>query len=89
MPGGCIKQNHIQVSDEEFDELVAEFWRVSYYARFYYRDKVIHTLTKNGIKIHVFGNGWGDFVGNDAANLIWEKEIILLQEKRLRMHIFH
>ncbi len=68
-----LNENHIQVSDEEFDELVAEFWRVSYYARFYYRDKVIHTLTKNGIKIHVFGNGWGDFVGNDAANLIWEK----------------
>lgn len=68
-----LNKNHIQVSDEEFDELVAEFWRVSYYARFYYRDKVIHMLTKNGIKIHVFGNGWEDFAGDDAVNLVWEK----------------
>ena len=30
-------------------------------------------MTKNGIKIHVFGNGWEDFAGDDAVNLVWEK----------------
>lgn len=73
----CLKEvleiNKINVSDSEFDELVSDFWVVSYYARFYYRDKVLHALTEHGIKVHVYGKGWEKYKSKYKENLIWEK----------------
>lgn len=67
-----LEQNRVSVSDEEFNELTEEFFCVSHYARFYYRDCVMRILVENGIQVHVFGNGWEDFEGLGKDNLILE-----------------
>lgn len=62
-----------QVSDRDFHELATEFLCVDFYARFYYRDKVIRTLLAAGLRIDVFGNGWEDFQSENKGNLIIHK----------------
>lgn len=62
-----------KVSDSDFHELAIEFLVIDFYARFYYRDKVIRTLLDAGVKIDVFGNGWEDFHAEHKENLIIHK----------------
>jgi len=57
------------VDAEEFDELVGEFMAGGFYARFYYRDKLIRTLLSAGIEVHVFGDGWEAFQSEHKGNL--------------------
>lgn len=59
-----------EVSDADFNELCDEFGQVDFYARFYYRDKVIRTLIDSGLKIHIFGQGWENFQAEHKENLI-------------------
>lgn len=49
---------NLQLSNYEFNEYVRKHLLVDYYARDYYRDKLIRTLLDVGLEIHVFGNGW-------------------------------
>lgn len=63
----------IKVTDEEFKELLYDFFGVDRYIRFYFRDKIIRTLIENNIKINVFGNGWEEFSSDFNENLIIEK----------------
>lgn len=65
-----LKKYHQEVSDSDFHELAIEFLTVDFYARFYYRDKVIRTLLDAGLKVDVFGNGWENFQSENKANLI-------------------
>lgn len=62
-----------KVSDRDFHELAAEFLCIDFYARSYYREKVIRTLLDAGLKIDVFGNGWEDFPSEHKENLIIHK----------------
>lgn len=64
---------NMQVSKEQFRELCHYMQYADKYARVYYRDKVIRCIVENGIKIHVFGNGWELFEGKGKENLIIEK----------------
>ena len=73
----CLKNtlDHfgVSVSDQEFSELAAEFREVDWYARSYYRDKMIRSLVESGNKIHVYGTGWEKFEGEGKENIIIEK----------------
>jgi len=48
----------IAVSREEFVDLMDELRDIDMDARIYFRDKIIRTLLREGIDIHVFGDGW-------------------------------
>lgn len=63
----------VQVSDEEFQELMQEFNCVDAYARMFYRDAVVRTLVDNGLKVDIFGNGWEKFEVEHKENLHIEK----------------
>lgn len=68
-----LKKYNLDVSDSDFHELAGEFLVIDFYARSYYRDKVIRTLLAAGIKIDVFGNGWDNFHTEHKENLIWHE----------------
>lgn len=68
-----LKKYNVSVSDAEFEELVEDFTKVDFFARFYYREKVIRALLSAGLKIHVFGNGWENFNFDCKQNLIIHK----------------
>lgn len=63
----------IDVPDQEFHELADEFCVTEWYARNYFRDKMIRSLLNAGLKVHVYGNGWEDYEGEGKENLIIEK----------------
>lgn len=44
-----LEKYQVDVSDSEFDELTSEFLSVDFYARFYYREKVIRSLLDAGL----------------------------------------
>lgn len=69
----CLEMFGIEVSPERFHELADGFFPVDLYARNYYRDRMIRSLVENGLKVHVFGNGWETFEGKGKENLIIEK----------------
>lgn len=66
----ALEKYQVTVSDEEFHELCGDFLVIDFYARFYYRDKVIRSLLDAGLKIDVFGNGWENFISEHKENLI-------------------
>lgn len=76
-----LELTDVEVSKEEFHELADSFRGVERYARQYYRDKIIRTLVENGIKVHVFGNGWERFESEYAQNLIIEKGNFYVAQK--------
>lgn len=59
----------VQVSNEEFHELMTDFRRVDGYARVFYRDAVIRILVDSGFHVDVFGNGWENFEAEHRENL--------------------
>lgn len=71
----------VEVSNEEFHELLETFQDIDAYARCYYRDKMIRALVENGLKVHVFGNGWENFEGAGRENLIIEKGNFYVAQK--------
>ena len=68
-----LKKYNMDVGDNDFHELAGEFLVIDFYARSYYRDRVIRTLLDAGIKIDVFGNGWDNFNAEHKENLIWHE----------------
>lgn len=68
-----LDKYHQKVSDSDFHELSAEFLCIDFYARSYYREKVIQTLLDAGLKIDVFGNGWENFPSEHKENLVIHK----------------
>lgn len=68
-----LEKVEVEVTNEEFHELVSSFIDIDTYARNYFRDKAIRLLIENGIQIHVFGNGWENFESEHMGNLIIEK----------------
>ncbi len=69
----CLELFDVEITCERFQELMEEFINVDAYARVYYRDRMIRSLVENGLKVHVFGNGWEEFEGEGKENLIIEK----------------
>lgn len=68
-----LDKYQVEMSESEFDELVDEFYLVDFYARFYYREKVILALLDAGICVHVFGNGWEHFPIQPGHRLVIQK----------------
>ncbi len=71
----------VNVSDQEFCELMGEFLYIDKYARSYYRDYVIRLLLENNLTVHVYGEGWDKFEGKGKENLIIEKGDYYLAQK--------
>lgn len=69
----ALQHFNMTISDQEFHELFCKVVWVGMYARSYYRDKMIRSLATNGLKVHVFGNGWESFEGDGKENIIIEK----------------
>ncbi len=73
----CLKESleeyGMDVSKDEFLELVYDFIWADIWARNYYRDKMIRCLIENGLDVHVFGNGWEEFESDFKDHLIIEK----------------
>lgn len=69
----ALKIADIEVSEKNFNEFFSSTFWVDGYARNYFRDKVIRILIENGIKVHVFGNGWEKFESRFLNNLVIEK----------------
>ncbi len=65
-----LQKYGLNISTAEFDELMGEFIDVQWYARSYFRDKLIRTLLAAGLKIHVFGSGWNTFDSEWSDNLV-------------------
>lgn len=78
-----LKKYGQEISDADFEELTYEFGKVDFYARFYYRDKVIRTLIDSGLKIHIFGQGWENFHAEHKENLIIHEGGAYAAEKAL------
>lgn len=78
-----LKKYNQEVSDADFHELMGEFFKVDFYARFYYRDKVIRALLDDGLTIHVFGQGWENFYSEHMENLVIHEGGAYAAEKAL------
>ena len=63
------RQNR-KISKGEFDEWMGGLMGVHWYARSYFRDKLIRTLLEAGMQIDVFGNGWDTFCCGWKENLV-------------------
>lgn len=68
-----LKKHDLVMGDEEFSKFVRQHLLVDYYAREFYRDKIIRVLLASGLKLHVFGAGWDDFHSEHKKNLIIHK----------------
>lgn len=53
-----LVERGIVLEDEILSQVITDMRIVDSYAVSYFREKVIETLIKNGIKVTVYGNGW-------------------------------
>lgn len=53
-----LESCQVTVGREEFAAILSELSGVEFYAREYYRDRMIRTLLKAGVDVWVYGNGW-------------------------------
>ena len=82
---------NMDLSDNEFIELLYELRYVFFSVMYYYREKVINTLLNAGIELHVYGNSWEAspfsqnpllkihpaVTGNDALKVMAQSKISL------------
>ena len=86
-----LKQQGMELSDDEFLDLLFELRYVFFGVMYYYREKVIRTLLNNGVELHVYGDSWkaSPFakhpllkihpaaIGTDALKVMTESKISL------------
>ncbi len=53
-----LEHYQMQLTDDEFLEMLFDLRYVFFGVMYYYREKVIRTLLDGGIEIHVYGNSW-------------------------------
>ena len=53
-----LQYYEMELSDEEFLDLLFELRYVFFGVMYYYREKVIRTLLDNGVELHVYGDSW-------------------------------
>jgi hypothetical protein len=54
-----LKQEMGELNDEELKTCMENMIFIDLYVRFYFRGFVVKTLVDSGLKVHVFGDGWG------------------------------
>lgn len=62
--------NNIEVSKEEFKEILFEIRDLEHYVRECHRDQLIRILLREGICVHVFGTGWEELDCPGKENLV-------------------
>ena len=68
-----LRKHNRNMSDDEFREFVRKNILIDYYARFYYRDKIMRSLLDAGLKVHVYGAGWEKLYPEYNKNLVINK----------------
>ena len=53
-----LEQKQINLSNNQFLDLLFQFRYVFFCVMYYYREKIIHTLLDAGIEINVYGDSW-------------------------------
>lgn len=61
---------NIEMTEQDFEEHLAHFYSFAITISYYYREKVIHTLLKSGINIHLFGDSWNNAPFAKSSNCI-------------------
>ena len=88
-----IKKQGMQLSDEEFLQLLYELRRVIYCVMHYYRDRVLREILESGIRIDVFGDSWKNCPLTRYPNLIChsnvtvEESLEILKQSKLSLNI--
>lgn len=65
-----LRENEISASNTEFKQYMELAMFSDRYIRALYRKLVLMALVSNGIKVHVFGNGWNRFKSSNPGNII-------------------
>ena len=60
----------MDLSDEETASLLWELRDVLFSACDYFRNQIIKTIVNSGIKLHVFGDTWKNYIDEGAGNLV-------------------
>lgn len=91
--GIVIKRRKIEVSNDEFLELLYDFRRVIYCVMHYYRDRVVRQLLEAGITLDVFGDSWETCPLNKYSNLIChanvtvEESLTIWEQSKMSLNI--
>ena len=86
-----LQYYEMELSDEEFLDLLFELRYVFFGVMYYYREKVVRTLLNNGVELHVYGDSWNTsplashpclkmhpaVTGDDVSRIMAESKISL------------
>lgn len=75
----------IRLTDQELSYVISQLHYVELLATSYYREKLIHTMLKAGLRVHLYGEGWDICEFANHPNLVW-KGRISAQEVLEKMH---
>lgn len=53
-----LRENGIELSDEEFLDIFSKMTPVLHYVMYYYREITIKTLLDNGVRVDIWGDSW-------------------------------
>lgn len=59
----------IEITNDEFTQILNEFEDIEFYVRSFYRDLMIRTLLRHGVELWVYGKGWDDLTCEGIENL--------------------
>lgn len=88
-----VKMRGMVIPDDEFLDLLYEFRRVIYCVMHYYRDRVLRSILKSGIRLDVFGDSWTDCPLNFYSNLVChpnvtvEESLDIWRQSKLSLNI--
>lgn len=74
---------NIEVSKKEFKQILFEISDLEHYVRQCHRDQLMRILLKEGICVHVFGNGWEDLDCPGKENLVIHKGNLEIAKRAL------
>lgn len=88
-----VKMRGIVMSDGEFLDLMYELRRVIYCVIHYYRDRVLQSVLKSGIRLDVFGDSWTNCPLSCYPNLVChpnvtvEESLDIYRQSKLSLNI--
>lgn len=91
--GIVIERRKIEMSNDEFLELLYDLRRVIYCVMHYYRDRVVRQLLEAGITLDVFGDSWETCPLNKYSNLIChanvtvEESLTIWEQSKMSLNI--
>lgn len=70
-----LEHYQIQLTDDEFLDMLFELRYVFFGVMYYYREKVIRTLLDGGIEVHVYGSSWNASPFAKNKNLVIHSQL--------------